>query len=199
MLICNVAPLEEHIASVRLLVATADQQTKHLGELKELEGSHSFTKLKTVMSGEFEVADALEDLMKVFEAHKAAFEKIEPGSSEDNGVMQQTVDVLISLLAPMVNGKVLNYWQTFTEQFLTAMVPNGDEKGLPNLERLMSSLAACQLVAILPSLQTCFAIISDAAGRFSLKVAQGVDTGAQAPPVCVCHINSNNETTREKT
>ena len=90
MLICNVGPLEEHVASVRALVATGDQQKKVVEELNALQESLSYTKLQQMISGEFHAADALADLLNVMDAHLEALTKVIVGSPEDSGVVRQT-------------------------------------------------------------------------------------------------------------
>ena len=194
MLICNVGPLEEHVASVRALVATGDQQNKVVEELNALQESLSYTKLQQVISVEFHAADALADLLNVMETHEAALKKVIVGSPEDSGVVRQTLEAPMALLEP-VSDKVNLYWKTFVQAFSTATLPFGDDNGLPNLENVIGSLAACQLNAILPGLFYSYTVLSDAAGRFRLEVPEGVATGAKAFRAFVCHINSNNEST----
>ena len=147
-----------------------------------------------MISGEFHAADALEDLLSVMDAHQEALKNVIVGSPEDSGAVRQTLEALMALLQP-VSDNVNLYWKTFVEGFLTATLPFGDEAGLPNLETVMGSLAACQLNAILPGLFHSYKILSDAVGRFRLDVPQGLTTGAKALRAFVCHINSNNEST----
>ena len=71
MLICNVGPLEEHVASVRALVATGDQQKKVVEELNALQESLSYKQLQQIIAGELHAADALADLLNVMETHEA--------------------------------------------------------------------------------------------------------------------------------